>query len=175
MAHEGTDRFGILSWAFEKKNKMLLADLKPSYDEDVIYPVSINNIKEMWGFAECEHPGIQRLGCMLFEKMGKKLDTVTQYEHVIYENSHLCRPHVFDHYVREWLNPVLDILLRKDDREFTRLLHEDSKYMPHKRPYNKIELFGVPYYPFHAFLCERLFSAFLHENPQYTVLGLKNS
>jgi hypothetical protein len=176
-AHKGADRLGVVSWALEQKHNFRLDQLQAQqYTEDVLYVQSMYERFDMWSFAEDNHPQIISLANRVFNALGWRIDFFKPVRHVIYENAHFTRVAVYEHYVQQWLAPVLEVMFAlKADPILRRDLFQDSGYkfwMQKPERDNIQRVMGVPHYTFHAFICERLFSLFLDANPQYSVRAL---
>lgn len=174
--HLNCDYFGVFAWSFEQKNPIKFQSIWPRItgEYDVYSFYGLHTQPNIWQVAERWHPGIMEMGQHIFKKIGrldinvKKLITPT-----IYQNAFLARPEIVEEYVKEWLNPFMECLLNKDDEWLYDRVNQDTKYK--KGKFNKTlmeRVMGRPYYTFHTFLCERLFSTFLSFNPQYKLKHL---
>lgn len=182
------DYFGVLSWNiankikapggekigfnwFEKKIQEF-----PGYD---VYSVFGQDWRaEMFSNSVHGHgPELAKIVNLVFHKMGMKIQLPGwRAKHVIYMNYFLARPSVYDKYVHDFLSPAMSIMSNVNEREIQDLLWRDSKYVsttisePERKRLN--EMYGKPYYPFHTFVCERLFSVWLKINDNITVKQL---
>jgi hypothetical protein len=82
--------------------------------------------------------------------------TPTVFRDVFYFNFFVAKPSVYERYVREMLAPAMAAMDRMQD------LMQNSGYL--SLPEGLASKFGVPFYPYHSFLCERFFSYFAHLN-----------
>lgn len=89
---------------------------------------------------------------------------------IIYQNHFIARTEIYKRYVTEMLMPCVNVMKNADEYLY-KLLWKDSKYSYAKKVpvETRIKVFGVPYYPLHPFLCERLFSIWLTINKEITV------
>jgi hypothetical protein len=81
--------------------------------------------------------------------------TPTPFATVFYFNYFVAKADVYERYVREMLAPAMSVMDHMPE------LMGNSHY-PNPLPEPLRASFGVPFYPYHPFLCERLFSYFAH-------------
>lgn len=79
----------------------------------------------------------------------------TVLQNVFYGNHFVMRSDLYAIYVNEMLIPAMEVM--KDIPE----LFEDSGY-PERLPDDLRKKWGIKHYPYHAFLCERMFSYWVH-------------
>lgn len=79
----------------------------------------------------------------------------THLTNVFYCNYFVARPEIYEAYVKEMLAPAMDVMEGMPE------LMANSGY-PHPLPDHLKEAFGISHYPYHPFLCERMFSFFAH-------------
>jgi hypothetical protein len=165
-AHKDCDYFGVFSWKFEKKHGRTLARVLPLVDDpsvDVYSFFSIHTKPNMWSVAERWHKGVVELAQEIFNRIGKPeiAEKLTRIQTpTVYQNAFLARPELYEQYVKDWLVPFMETMKADDLRE---RLFIDSKYKTDVKKAQLMSVFGVPYYPLHPFLCERLFSTFLSQ------------
>ncbi len=102
--------------------------------------------------ADRFHPGFSRHFQRILAMIGYQWQPAA-FAHVFYFNYFVARAEVYERYVRELLAPAMDLMDRMPE------LMQDSRY-PFPLPEPLRARFGIPYYPYHPFLCERLFSYF---------------
>lgn len=100
-----------------------------------------------------------------FEVIMRKILTKIKYSvnlrHIpkpIYFNHFVATPHIWDKYTSELLFPAMDIM--ESDDEIRQLVWKNSNY-PNPLPQHLAQAWGVNYYPYHTFICERLINVFL--------------
>lgn len=103
------------------------------------------------------HPNFSVFFEHILHEIGYKWRPVA-YENVFYCNFFVARNYWYRRYVEEMLNPAMAIMDEMPE------LWQNSKY-PKRLPVNLAQRWGKPemtWYPYHTFLCERLFSHFAH-------------
>jgi hypothetical protein len=83
--------------------------------------------------------------------------TPTLFDNVFYCNYFVARSEIYEHFVKTMLEPAIEIMEQMPE------LLKNSGY-PKKLPLNLLRKWGFDYYPYHAFLCERMFSYYAHLN-----------
>lgn len=173
--HLGTDYYGVFSHKFHNKHfkdsktiDRLMREDEYSHD---VYSF-FRNKQDFKGsskfntFFDVFHPNLLEIGSKLIKMLFNE-DLSKVKADRIYYNHWLAKSDVFDAYCREALLPAMKIM----DNELRDLCWSDAKYNKgtHKShleinrpmtPERCIEVFGVPYYPHHAFVLERLPSVY---------------
>jgi hypothetical protein len=162
------DYFGVLSWKFIDKNKF---DFKSEYI-DGKYDIYIFNplIEDVFYESNVHHPFFISIFKYVLEKLN--IDTDINLSIGLYTNSIIARSNIYKKYVDEYLIPTMKILDNIDEtdrrsRIINKKLWSDSKYLITDRMSKRLkEYTGKPYYTYHSFICERLWSVFyeLHKN-----------
>lgn len=174
---------GILSARFEDKlhwrqsvNSIagaIEAIESDGYSADVYSFFKSFTTRNVWTKAEQWQPGILEIAQILFKefefKSGVEIGDITQLETpIVYQNAFIARKGVYFDYVNSWLIPLIEIM--HNNKQLKPLLMQDAKYQGAKL--NKAqcsEVFGVPHYTFHPFVCERFFSTYLAINSEITL------
>lgn len=118
--------------------------------------------------AEASHPGFTVLINKVLISIGKSAPS--EVKNPIYQNHFCASSDIYKNYVREYLKPAMDMMI--NDKDYWK----DSGYSNLNKSgavsgeYLK-EKIGVPYYPMHPFILERMFSIFCH-NENITVTYL---
>jgi hypothetical protein len=73
------------------------------------------------------------------------------YQHVNYCNYQICKPDIYRKYIEQMLIPSIEVM--KDMKELWGNAHYSKQL-----PTDLIAKFGVSHYPYHTFICERLFT-----------------
>ena len=81
----------------------------------------------------------------------------TVFENVFYCNYQAVKPEIYKDYVDRVLKPAMNYMLLVPE------LMRNSNY-PKQLPKELCDRFGIDWYPYHPFLCERLFSFYAHIN-----------
>lgn len=79
----------------------------------------------------------------------------TYFENVFYCNYFVAKPEIYEKYVKEMLYPAMDEMKKMPE------LWNNSQY-PATLPYSLQAKWKISHYPYHAFICERMFSYFAH-------------
>lgn len=107
------------------------------------------------------HPNFSDFFKEIMEKIGYKWHPIT-FENVFYCNYFVCKSEIYELFINEMLRPAMDMM-----NNMPQLL-ANSNY-PKQLPDHLKKNWGLNHYPYHAFLCERMFSYFVHLN-KYTCL-----
>lgn len=118
---------------------------------------------QMINAAEAWHPGFKLIMSKILKNLGEAMPE--EVKNPIYQNHFCATRQVYQQYVFEYLSPAM--ILMNNDPELKELCWRDSKYTNLAKKdaadsdYLK-EKIGVPYYPMHPFILERLFPIFCH-------------
>jgi hypothetical protein len=104
--------------------------------------------------ADRYHPNFSKYFKEIMNKAGYKWEP-THFEDVFYCNYFVAKSEIYEKYVKEMLAPCMDIMEGMPE------LMENSRYPDPLPEHLKIK-FGINNYPYHPFLCERMFSYFSH-------------
>lgn len=177
------DYIGILSARFEEKlvwrqsvnsiSGALETIENDGYSADVYSFFKSFTTRNVWTKAEQWQKGILEIAQILFKeferKSGIQIGDITQLETpIVYQNAFIARRGIYFDYVNSWLIPLIEIM--HNNKQLKPLLMQDAKYQGAKLNKSQcVEVFGVPHYTFHPFVCERFFSTYLACNPEYTL------
>jgi hypothetical protein len=81
----------------------------------------------------------------------------TIFTDVFYCNYFVAKSNIYERYVKEMLIPAMEVMKNMPE------LMNNSRY-PKQLPEDLKKSFGINHYPYHPFLCERMFSYFAHLN-----------
>lgn len=171
--------YGVLSWRFNSKTQL-------DYDKVINKIYSDDGTTDVFSFygeernqnifikdAVYHGENLPKICNLIFEKLGYK-DVLSLKTPLIYCNYWIAKASVFDKYMSSILIPAMQLM--EDNSDIKKLVNMDSGYFNYLDKYdlrtdkvgNDIELairiFGVPYYTFHPFVCERLMSIFMGIN-----------
>lgn len=107
-------------------------------------------------FANSFHPNFSNYFKKIMSDIGYSW-APTRFDDVFYCNFFAARSEIYADFVNKMLAPAMDVMKRMPE------LMENSRY-PSILPGNLIERFGIAHYPYHPFLCERMFSFYVHIN-----------
>jgi len=77
-------------------------------------------------------------------------------KHIFYFNYFVAKKDIYERYVKEMLEPCMKVMDTMDG------LMKDARYG--MLPEHLQKKFGITYYPYHPFICERMFSHFIEIN-----------
>jgi hypothetical protein len=106
--------------------------------------------------ADQYHPNFSRYFGQIMRAIGHEWTPVA-FNDVFYFNYFVAKTPIYRRYVEEMLTPAMAVMDQMPE------LMQDSRY-PHPLPEALRTRFGIPFYPYHPFLCERFFSYFAHLN-----------
>jgi hypothetical protein len=81
----------------------------------------------------------------------------TVFENVFYCNYFTAKSEIYEHFVKTMLEPAMEVM------ETMPVLMQNSGY-PKTLPEHLQRQWGINFYPYHTFLCERMFSFYAHLN-----------
>lgn len=105
-------------------------------------------------FANKFHPGFSNHFKEIMLAIGYDWQP-THIKNVFYCNFFAAKSEVYERYVNEMLIPAMKVMLTMPQ------LYDNSRY-PRPLPHHLQEKFGIKHFPYHPFLCERMFSYFAH-------------
>ncbi len=168
-AHRDAEYFGVVSWKLRKK---VVSTLGPRVRISPFSPVALEGKlaayrPDIIGLQEYTRhnpmklfPGIHKDLAGLFGKVMSALghDWKSKYlEHNFYCNHFVAKSEIYERYVLEMLNPAMTVMNNMPE------LMIDSGY-PKSLPIELRMKWGIEYYPYHPFICERLFSYWVSLN-----------
>lgn len=165
-AHKNSDYFGVFGPNFVDKIEM---GNGPRVGKVVNYAggIVVNTETDVLGMVRYfphdpvsiflgMHPRLPEFFAHVLYRLGHEY-TPAIYEHVFYSNLFIARSEIYERYVTELLNPAMKVMDAMPE------LMCDSGY-PRPLPSDLKQKWGIDFYPYHAFICERLFSYFVHLN-----------
>ena len=170
------DYVGIFSWkfldktGFFKKKLDYLIEENPNYDVYTIcHPyqdiVSVGYYK----FTENYHPGFMDL----FKDLCNDLNLDSREpKNIIFSNFLVAKWEVYKEFIDKIIIPAIELL----ETKYVEQVWKDAQYCgPQKAgltPDKLREFTGLEYYPFHTFILERLWSAYLQSRSDIKVINL---
>lgn len=175
--HMNCSYFGVLSWVFAQKFKMGNASsflgiqeqmaVYPDYDVYTFFKTYPNH--RIFDHPSNGHRGMVRVAQMVIDRMGIRV--VLKHfipTQMVYMNYFIARPSVYEAYVSDFLVPAMSIMSDTSDKELQSVIWQDSNYRKDTLTLTErnrlFAMYGRPYYPWHAFVCERLFSLWFSMN-----------
>jgi hypothetical protein len=174
-SHHGFNYFGVVSWKLREKilitktswrNHRNIANLSnnqftPSDFERHLFSVKPDVMSfqrhpghDTVSFADTFHPGFSKYFREIMEKIGYHWKP-TSFNDVFYCNYFVAKSPWYERYVTEMLAPAMEVMKQMPE------LMKNSRY-PHSLPDDLQKKFGITHYPYHPFLCERMFSYYAH-------------
>jgi len=160
------EKISVCSWKLKQKlryyigqHREITQELLES-DYDVMTFTRNTQHHRMLAAANTWHPGFLDIFDKILAAIG-----VTRPGEVkipIYQNHHSSRTDIYQDYVRNYLNPAMEVMT--NDKEINALAMRDSKYSDLTNQSGEMlqEKLGINYYPLAPFLLERLFSIYVH-------------
>ena len=166
------ERVGVLSWAFEEKNRLVISELDLDQKEDVItFHWHPGETVKIYKVFEAKHPGITGLARRVLKEAGYDIDLENIEVHPIYQNAHITKTSVYKRYVDEMLTPVMDAMFNGRDADLMAELYNNSNYR-YGQEFDVAQVMlntSRPYYTYHAFICETLPALYFALNPEITI------
>jgi hypothetical protein len=172
-AHVGSEYFGVVSHKLRQKTEFTKRAWRnipeiANLSDGVFTPESFEAILNMKNpdamsfqrhsshdpisFANKFHPNFSKYFAHIMKDIGYNW-TPKVYKNVFYCNYFVAKEEIYDKYCKEMLLPAMSVMEAMPE------LMANSMY-PNRLPEHLVDSFGVPYYPYHTFLCERMFSYF---------------
>lgn len=163
------DKISVCSWKLRQKMRWNVCgprELSPEVlrtDFKVLSFTCNTKYHQMIAAADAWHPGFKVIMQKILKNLGDSMPS--EVKNPIYQNHFCATRQVYQRYVFEYLSPSM--ILMNNDQELRELCWQDSKYsnLSKKDAASSdflMENIGVPYYPMHPFILERLFSIFCH-------------
>lgn len=105
-------------------------------------------------FANNFHPNFSKYFAHIMKVIGYDWKPI-HFHNVFYCNYFAAKSEIYQKFVTEMLNPAMKVMDTMPE------LMGDSRY-PHPLPEHLKGSFGINHYPYHAFICERMFSYYAH-------------
>lgn len=174
--HIESEYFGVFSGNFKNKiihsrdgKKITPQLINESLDTDVLSFFRHHKNKNVVNKAEVFHPGFKRALKNILNAIGFTVDLEKDTRFTVYQNHFIAKSSIYEQYVKELLGPAIIEMSNKANKELQNIIWQDSGYHKKKTMPDKLKKeLGVPYYPYHTFICERLFSVFLNKYPHIT-------
>lgn len=105
-------------------------------------------------FADNFHPRFSEYFKSIMNQIGYDWKP-TRFQNVFYCNYFVAGAGIYERYANEMLIPAIEVMQSMPE------LMGDSKY-PHQLPWRLQDSFNIKHYPYHTFICERMFSYYAH-------------
>jgi hypothetical protein len=157
------DYFGILSWRIESKNHLSLSSLSQITSNYNFYSfrntVVRHNVLQVSNIC---HPMFGYLFDKLLTNLGLNYNDFMHMDVGLYQNAIIASQEIYLDYYNNWLLPSMKFIENNTDPTFISYLKSDplyTLYPPGRR--EKLQQFlGTPWYQYHTFICERLWSVY---------------
>lgn len=171
--HKGSEYFGIFSHSFQHKIHIWPEIIFRMINEDEkdVYSFFANmNTNNIFLKGDQWHDNFSFVCKKILEKIGYRVDIADpnyKTRCIVYQNHFVAKAEIYEDYVKTVLGPAIEIM--NTDEEVRAILWKDAKYHKASKMKNRLkEQIGIDYYPYHPFVCERLFSFYMDMNPQIT-------
>lgn len=176
QSHKKHDYFGVVSYKLRdklgymkdnwKNNKNIantsVQEFTPQKYQDELY----KHLSDAMSFqrhsphdtvsvANGFHPGFKKYWEHIMKEIGYNW-IPESYENVFYCNFFTAKSEIYERYVKEMLAPAMKVMDGMPE------LLKDSGYRSNPLPDALKKSFGIEHWPYHAFLCERMFTYFAH-------------
>jgi hypothetical protein len=173
--HRNSDYFGVFSHSFQHKIHIWpqsIYDAMEVNDYDVYSFFSLMSTNNIFLKGDNWHENFSTVCQKILNKIGFSGDIAhPDYTTrcIVYQNHFIARSEIYQDYVDTILRPAIEVM--NTDEEIKEIIWKDARY--HKSNKQEVrdrlkEEIGVEYYPYHPFVCERLFSFYLDLNPHIT-------
>ncbi len=174
-AHMGTEYFGVVSYKIRQKlgymkenwknNKNIANTSVREFSPELFESLVDEHKPDAMSFqrhaphdpiivADRFHPGFRKHWENIMTQIGYKWEPV-RIENIFYCQYFVAKEAIYEHFVKTMLGPAMDVMVNMPE------LFDNSNY-PRPFPENLRKQFGISYWPFHPFLCERMFSYYAH-------------
>lgn len=166
-----SEKIAVCSWKLRQKMKwnvcmprQLTEDVLKTNFEVMSFTCN-TKYHQTLAAADKWHPGFIDLIGKILNRIGEKLPSEVKYP--IYQNHFCAKASIYKKYVNYYLIPAMMVMSVEPD--IKELCWKDSNYSNLAKkdsasPQFLLSQIGVPYYPMHAFILERLFSIFCHNH-----------
>lgn len=172
VPRETAYKIGVASWQLRQKigggipMKQHFTEDVMNWDYEVLSLGRKQEPKTMLFRLNEWHKGSVEVLAKIFQKLG--INSLQEPKDPIYQNHFIARTDIYQDYVKELLIPAMNLMV--NDEEISRLVNVDSGYYKILPPYTEYahrvnKFLGTNHVPLHAFLCERMFSIWLHGKP----------
>lgn len=163
---------GIFSWkfldktGFFKKKLDYLMEKNPNYDiYTICHPFPHITSKGYYKFTEEYHPGFMDL----FKKVCDDLNLDSrESKHMVFSNFLVVKWDLYKDFIEKIILPAIELL----ETKYVEQVWKDAKYKDGLDTDKLREFTELEYYPFHTFILERLWSAYLQSRPEIKVINL---
>lgn len=173
--HKEADYFGVFSHNFQHKIHIWPKDIFKAINEndyDVYSFFAGMKTNNIFLKGDAWHENFSTVCKTILRKLGYNQDVADpgyKTRCIVYQNHFIARSDVYEGYVNTLLRPAMELM--EYDNEIRDIIWKDAKYTKGNKPEVKARLkeqIGVDYYPYHPFVCERLFSFYMDLSPQLT-------
>lgn len=177
-AHKGHEYFGVVSYKLTQKIGHMRTNWRnhPHIADKSVREFTVERYKELLYLKkpdamsfQCHaphdtvtiannfHPNFIIYWKKIMDAIGFAWEPVI-IQDVFYCNYFCAKSELYERFVKEMLAPAMDFMEKQMPELWT-----DSKY-PKALPQNLSEAWKINHFPYHAFLCERMFSYWAHLN-----------
>lgn len=176
--HCDGDYFGVWSHKFREKvdprqkfTPKIFERFIKSHPADLYSAHKYHSAHVPVKLAEKYHPNFSYIMQLILDKISYRADFNEKARFVIYSNHFIASPCVYQDYVDTLLRPAMEVM--SNDEEVKSHVWKNARYRGHGNlPDHLKPLFGVDFYPYHTFLCERLIMLYLNNNRDIKCMNL---
>lgn len=162
----GADRVAVCSWKLKEKLRQNVKRPRPltkevlDTDYEVLSFTGNTKYHQMLAAAENWHKGFREILSKILNFIG--IPVPSEVKDPIYQNHFSACRSIYQDYVKTYLIPAMGVM--DNVKEIYDLCWQDSNYSTLTRGDSSFlkDKIGVPYYPMHPFILERLFSIYVH-------------
>lgn len=107
---------------------------------------------------------------LVLDAIGYDVDIMEKNERIAYFNYWVAKPDILEQFVSELLSPFIAACYENDT--LRRLVFTKNSNYAKDFPVNLAKMYNINFYPYAAFLAERLMILFLHKNQNITFTSL---
>jgi hypothetical protein len=162
-----SDYFGVLSWRIESKNYLSLSLLNNITFDHNLYSFRKTVVNHnVFQVSNICHPKFGYLFDKMLTNLGLSYNDFVRVEWGLYQNAIIAHRDIYLDYLENWLLPSMKFIETNTDPMFVSYLKSDPLYSlyPPGRREKLQEFLGTPWYQYHTFICERLWSIYFHVN-----------
>jgi len=136
-------------------DRLIINEVLKTYKPDILN-IQRHEPHNVVGLCEHLHPNTGKMFEKIFKEIG--FDYTPKHEkYIFYCNFQICKAPIYKAYVQEMLQPAMEVMSNMPE------LMNNSHY-PKPLPIHLKNAWNINFYPFHTFICERLFTVWVNNN-----------
>jgi len=121
-------------------------------------------------FAEMYHPNFSRIMQMVLDEIGYEVDITDLNNRIVYFNYFVAKPEILQQFADELLSPFIASCY--ENETLRKLVFTKNSNYERPFPENLKTIYNIDFYPYAAFLAERLITLFLHKEKHISLITL---